>query len=440
MSPSDQGSPVVWSAGRRHYVLFVLCVVGMFNFIDRQIITILIDPIKKEFGASDTAMGLLTGLVFAGFYLAASIPLARIADVGVRRTLMACCLGAWSLMTALGGLAQNLLQLGLTRIGVAVGEAGAGPTSHSMISDLYPLKNRATMLSIFIGVQAIGIGMGVFLGGWLSQAFDWRVAFFAVGIPGLLLATLIMLTVKEPPRGMSDGRLRADTEPRPSFKQVAARLWSMRSYRFVALTVLLGALPGYGVLGWGPTFFLRVHDLSPSVVGFWFGLTAAGGLFLGSVLSGILGDWAGRHDIRWYMRVAAMGPLACAPLGLAFLFSPDPVWAFVFIFLMQLTLALHNPPCNAMAQTLAPVRMRAMASVVMAMMTSVVGIGFAPLIIGALNDLLTPQFGESAIRYSLAVMFLGALGATTTALLSTRWLRADFERTQQEFIPAPAAA
>src|SRR5690606_38286485 len=168
-------------------------------------------------------------------------------------------------------------------------------------------------------------------------------------------------TVKEPPRGMSDGRALADTGAKPSLKQVAARLWSMKSYRFVALTVLLGAMPGYGTLGWGPTFFLRVHDLSPAVVGFWFGLTAAAALFFGSVLSGVRGDWAGRRDMRWYMRVAAFGPLACAPLGLAFLFSPSPVWAFVFIFLMQFTLALHNPPCNAMAQALAPTRIRAMA-------------------------------------------------------------------------------
>jgi len=429
--PAVPPDPAVrWSAGRRHYVLAVLCLVGLFNFVDRQIITILIEPIKREFQVSDTAMGALTGLVFAGFYLAASLPLARVADVGVRRTLIAVCLGVWSGMTALGGVAQSFTQLALTRIGVAVGEAGAGPASHSMISDLYSLKNRATMIALFIAIQAVGIGTGVFLGGWLSQTFSWRTAFFIVGVPGVLLATLIMLTVKEPPRGMSEAV--AVAADKPSFWTAVKRLWSMRSYRFVALTGLFGSIPGYGMLGWGPTMFIRVHELSPAVAGFWFGSIAAVGLFLGGFLSGLIGDRVSRGDLRVYMWVAATGCLVCAPLGVGAVFAPSPQVGFALLFLFQLSISFHNPPCMAMAQTLAPVRMRALASVAMTMLVTGTGVGLAPLLIGALNDVFEPRFGANAVRYSLALMMLGALVSSACALISTIWIRRDFVRTQQE--------
>lgn len=419
-----------WSPRRRHYVMFVLCLVGLFNFIDRQIITILIEPIKEEFGASDTAMGALTGLVFAGFYLAASLPLARVADVGVRRTLIAVCLGVWSGMTALGGLAQSFTQLALTRIGVAIGEAGAGPASHSMISDLYPLKNRATMIALLIAIQAVGVGAGVFLGGWLSQNFSWRTAFFIVGVPGVLLATLIMLTVEEPPRGMSESV--AVVAHKPPFRVAVRRLWDMRSLRLVALAGLFGSIPGYGMLGWGPTMFIRVHELPPSVAGFWFGAIAALGLFLGGLLSGVVGDRFGKGDLRVYMWVAAAGCLVCAPLGVVAVLASSPVLGFAALFLFQLSLSFHNPPCMAMAQTLAPVRMRALASVAMTMLITGTGVGLAPLLIGVLNDLFTPWFGADAVRYSLALMMLGAVASSVCAMISTIWIRQDFQWTLAE--------
>ncbi|MET0183132.1 MAG: MFS transporter, partial [Caulobacterales bacterium] len=294
-----------WSMPRRHYVLAVLCLVGIFNFVDRQIITILIEPIKKEFGASDTQMGLLTGLMFAGFYLAASIPLARIADTGSRRNLMVICLGCWSAMTALGGFAQSFIQLLLTRIGVALGEAGAGPASHSMISDLYPMRRRGTMLSIFIAAQSIGIGLGVFLGGLLGDMFNWRVAFVIVGVPGVLLAVLLLTTVKEPPRGMADN-VSETAKPPPVFVTMK-RLLGMPSYVCAVLTSMFGAIPGYGTLIWGPTFFLRVHELSAATVGFWFGIVSGAALFIGGISGGMVGDWAARRDVRWYMRLGGIG-------------------------------------------------------------------------------------------------------------------------------------
>jgi MFS family permease len=419
-----------WSSARRHYVLAVLCLVGLFNFVDRQIITILIEPIKKEFGASDTAMGALTGLIFAGFYLAASVPLARVADVGVRRTLIAVSLTFWSSMTALGGLAQSFTQLALTRIGVAIGEAGTGPATHSMISDLYSPKNRASMLALFISLQTVGIGLGVFLGGWLAEAFSWRTAFFVVGIPGIFFAILIMLTVKEPPRGMSDEIPMAAYKP--TFREAVVRLWKMRSFRFVALTLLFGSISGYGMLGWGPTMFIRVHHLPPAQVGFFFGITAAVSLFIGSLLSGLLGDRFSKGDLRVYMWIAATGCLICVPFGIYAVFASSSTAAFVALFLFQLAISFHNPPCMAMAQMLAPPRMRALASVTMSSLIVATGVGVAPLLIGILNDFLTPHFGAQAIRYSLALMVLASLASSICAILATFWIREDYQQTLTE--------
>ncbi len=418
-----------WSGARRAYILAVLCVIATFNMIDRQIITILVQPIKEEFGASDTAMGLLTGLVFAGFYGIASIPIARFADIGTRRTVMALCLGFWSVMTSLGGIAQSFMQLAVTRVGVAIGESGASPTSHSLIADLYPLRRRATVLALFSASSSLGIGLSSVLGGWLSDTFDWRAAFFIVGVPGLLLALVVWLTVAEPPRGLSDSA-RKDTES-ASFDEVLRHLWRLHSYRGIVITAALCALSGYGALQWGPTFFVRVHHMTLTQAGLWFGVATISSLVLGNIITGVVSDWAGTRDLRWYMRVAGAGPLLAFPCGLAFIFIPNTSLAFFFYFLFQLTLVTHIPPCNAMAQTLAPLRMRAMASVIVALFQSFVGIGLAPLLVGAANDFLEPHFGAEAVRYSLALIMLGALGGTIAAWLSNIWIKADYARARE---------
>ena len=195
----------VFSPAARQYALSVLVVVYTFNFIDRQILSILLQPIKDELGLSDTALGLLTGFAFALFYATLGIPIARYADRGNRRNLIALALAIWSGMTALSGLAQNFWQLLAARIGVGVGEAGCSPPAHSMISDYFPAERRATALGIYSLGIPVGILFGFLAGGWLNEFFGWRVAFFVVGIPGLLLAVLVRFSLREPPRGMRKG-------------------------------------------------------------------------------------------------------------------------------------------------------------------------------------------------------------------------------------------
>ena len=196
----------VFSSQARHYALSVLVVVYTFNFIDRQILSILLEPIKQDLGLSDTQLGLLTGFAFALFYATLGIPIARYADKGNRRNLIALALTIWSGMTALSGVAQNFWHLLAARIGVGVGEAGCSPPAHSMIADYFPAEKRATALGIYSLGIPFGILFGFVAGGWLNEFFGWRVAFFVVGVPGLLLAILVRLSLREPPRGMAEGR------------------------------------------------------------------------------------------------------------------------------------------------------------------------------------------------------------------------------------------
>ena len=219
-----------WTLPRRHYVLFILCLVGIVNFVDRQILAILLEPIKTDLGVSDTAMGLLSGIAFSAFYVIAGIPIARMVDRGSRRNVLVGCLTVWSLATVLCGFVQNFVQLALARIGVASGEAGGGPATQSLLADLYPVSQRATVIGIWLAAQAIGIAFGLFFGGWLNTAFDWRIAFIVVGLPGLLLAVGIHLTVKDPPRGMADAgaSIAPPVEP-PPFREAFAFAFRLRS-------------------------------------------------------------------------------------------------------------------------------------------------------------------------------------------------------------------
>ena len=420
---------------RRHFVLATLCVVAIFNMVDRQIITIVLDPIKAEFGASDTAMGLLTGMIFAAFFATAAFPLARWADDGSRKVVLAACLGFWSLMTTLGGLAQSFIQLAITRVGVAIGEAGGAPTSQSMLSDLYPLSSRATVLATLSAFSSFGIGLGLLLGGWLSDTFTWRVAFFIVGAPGLLLAAFVYRYLPEPRRGAADGLV--DDQQTPRIGQAFAHLKKIPTYRHVVTIAAFVALCGYGQLMWGPTFFRRVHDMTGTEAGAGFGLATMAALMLGNLTAGFISDWAGQKDIRWYMRIAAIGPAIGFPFGMLFVFASSTPVALVSSFLFQFFITFHVPPCYAIAQTLSPLRMRAMAMVIISLFQSLIGIGLAPILIGAVNDFLEPRFGLEAVRYSLGLVMVGAVIAACFALRASFTISPDHAQRQNS---APQAS
>ena len=249
-----------FSTAYQWYALGVLFVVYVFNFIDRSVLALLAQSIKDDLQISDTAIGLLGGLAFAVFYTAFGIPIARLADKGNRRNILVVCLSIWSAMTALCGLAQSFTYLLLARIGVAIGEAGGSPPSHSMISDMFPQHRRATALGIYALGIPVGSMIGALAGGWINDAFDWRTAFVVVGLPGLLIAVLVRLTLKEPPRGVSEPHARRGRCGAAGRRRVPL-LWQRRSFRWLSISAGFQALVSYGAGAWIPSMFERTHGL-----------------------------------------------------------------------------------------------------------------------------------------------------------------------------------
>jgi predicted MFS family arabinose efflux permease len=388
----------------------VLLAVYVMNFVDRQVLAILLEDIKADLQVSDTALGLLSGLAFALFYTLAGIPIARWADRGSRRLIVSLGLALWSGMTALSGLTQNFVQLALARVGVGVGEAAGSPPSHSLISDYFPPERRATALSIYAMGIYVGVMLGYLAGGWLNQAFDWRTAFIVVGLPGIPLALLVRFTVREPPRGLSE-RGPVDTRE-VGLPEVARFLLARRSFVYLVSAASFQSLSGYAVLAWGPTFLVRVHGMTSGEIGVWVGLITGLGGASGAYLGGRLTDHLAARDVRWTMWLPALVSLLGVPFAIPFLLLDDRQLALAAFLPFYVLGAMYVGPLWSMAQNLVKVRMRALASALLLFILNLVGLGLGPLLVGFLNDLLEPRFGSDAIRYSLLVVTLvGALAS-----------------------------
>ena len=407
------------------YVLGVLFLVYVFNFIDRQILAILLEDIKADLGVSDSAMGFLTGFAFALFYTVAGLPIARWADVGVRRSIIALGLSVWSVMTALSGVAQNFLQLALARIGVGVGEAAGSPPAHSLIADYFPLERRATALSIYNMGISVGILFGLVAGGWLNDIWGWRVAFFIVGVPGLALAVLVRLTVREPPRGGTEGTT-ADEPPLP-IAEVFGFLWSLRSFRHLAIAAGLHAFTGYGFATWGPTFLRRVHDASATEAGTALGLIIGLGGIAGAYLGGVMSDRMGRKDLRYYLWIPAVSAFATLPFTTGFLLLESQTLALIAYAPSVVFGAMWLGAILAVTQGLVKLRMRAVASAVLFLIINLIGLGLGPQAVGIVNDLLASEFGDHASRYSLLLSTVMTAWSGVHFFLAARSVREDMQ-------------
>jgi MFS family permease len=411
------------SLGYTRYVLGILTIVYVFNFIDRQILAMLLEPIKQDLGVSDTLMGVLSGPAFALFYTFAGIPIARWADTGSRRSIIAIGLTLWSAMTAACGLAQNFVQLALARVGVGVGEAAGSPPAHSLISDYFPPERRGTALSIYSMGVYVGAMIAFLAGGYLREHFDWRMAFLVVGLPGIPLAILLRGTVREPPRGYSEsGAADARTD---SVWDVIRFLASRRSFVFLTIAASVQSLSGYGVLAWGPTFLGRVHHMGSVEIGISFGLIIGLGGIAGAFTGGAIADRLGARDPRWYLFVSAIVCLAGVPFVAGFALAGDAIVALLCFIPFYVLAAMYVGPMLWMVQGLVKLRMRAMASAILLFILNVIGLGLGPFLIGLMNDQLADRFGAEAIRYSLLVV--GTVGVPSSALflLASRTLREE---------------
>ena len=429
--PGTDAAPA-FSPAYRRYVLIVLTTVYVANFVDRQILSILLQPIKESFGLSDTQLGFLSGISFAIFYATLGIPIAMWADRGNRRNIITLATGIFSIMTAVCGLAQSFVQLALARIGVGIGEAGASPPSHSILADLYPPEQRATAMGIFaLGVN-IGILIGFLVGGWMNEFFGWRVAFMVVGVPGLLLALLVRLTVREPARGHSEGRGQEAASAPPPVAETARRFWACRSLRHISLGAALNAFVGYGVVAWMPAYLIRSFGMSTGDVGtalaLIIGIVGGAGTFLG----GYFADRLARRDVRWNMWLIAACIAGGAPFAFAVYLAPTATWALFSFVVPAAVGTIYLGPSLALVQGLVPLRMRTVSSAVLLFVINIIGLGFGPQMVGVVSDLLAPRFADESLRYALLIVGFVNLWSALHFLLASRTLKQDLAALQQD--------
>lgn len=394
--------------------LWVLLIVYIFNFIDRQIVNILAEPIARDLNLSDTQIGLMTGLAFALFYTALGLPIARYADrpTTSRPRLIAVALATWSAMTALCGMASNFTQLLLARIGVGVGEAGCTPPAHSLISDMVPPERRSSALAFYALGIPIGTLLGMMIGGFLADWVGWRRAFLVVGLPGVAMALLVVFLLKDPRQELA-ARNTTRTETN-ELSMVAAMAALMKSRAFVLLIAAgsAAAFLSYGKTTWTTIFFQRTHGMSPGEVGLWFGLGGGAAGIAGTFLGGWLADRFGATARRHVLTAPAIGMAVAAPIAfLAYQASSWPV-ALALLMLPTLLNSLYYGPTYSAAQGLVPLRARAVASATVLFFQNLIGLGLGPLFFGMLSDVLQPTYGEDSVRYVLyGAAFLGLVPA-----------------------------
>jgi len=418
----------------RYYVLAVLTLIYVVNWIDRYVFAILLHPIREDLGVNNTVMGFLTGTAFGLFYASMGVPLALMADRNVRKKLIAWCLGLFSVMTALCGVAMNAWQFAILRIGVGVGEAGTSPASHTMIADLFPPKQRATAMAIFAAGLNVGIFIAFFAGGWILELFGWRWAFVLAGAPGIVLV-FVVWSMREPPRGHADG-IKHTGEHMPVL-DVFKYLWGLKTFRHLSLAAALNSFVGYGALQWVPTYLVQSHGMGYGEVGtalaFIIGIAGGTGTFAG----GLLVDKLSKGDARWNMWLPAGAILFGTPLAIGFYLagsSAFPVSTGVGLWLWVLPVAasaLYLGPALAVTQGLAPLKMRAMASAILLFIINIIGLGLGPLAVGMLADFfeINAGFGAGdALRWALVIGGLVNVWGMFHFMMAARTVRGDLAK------------
>lgn len=397
------------------YALALLTVVSFFNYLDRMVIAILVEPIKQELRLSDSQMGLITGFAFAMLYATVGVPLARIADRRSRITLMSICLAVWSAMTALTGLVRSFLELFAARMAVGIGEAGCGPAAHSILGDLFPRERRAFAISVFQAGGALGQSVGLALAAVVAQLYGWRAALVVVGLAGLPLALLLYFTVREPSRG--EDHARASSE---SMWRTLKALFPRAPLRHLVLGISIAAFGSYGMLQWVPAFFMRIHGLNLVEVGGYVGAAKGAAAVLGTISGGLVLTRLGPRDIRWELWWPMAVFLVTPAFSLASLTVPDwrlALWLQVIGAFVGATAA--GVMLSAVQNYAEPHR-RATALAILMLLSSLLGLGVGPVAVGLLSDALAPAFGVQSLRYALMVIASLPLWAALHFWLASR--------------------
>jgi predicted MFS family arabinose efflux permease len=421
------------------YALWLLFCVNLLNYFDRNLITILIEPIRKELSLSDAQSGMLMGLAFAVIYSVLGVPVARIADRGRRVTVLSVSLALWSAMTTLCGFANSFFTLFLARLGVGIGEAGGLPSTHALVAEYFPPEKRGTAMSIVAVGGSVGLLLGLILGGLLHGTFGWRAAFMIAGAPGLIVAVVLALTLREP-----SARAQASTLASQNTRDALRELWGRKAYVLLTFGLGIATIGAYGHQTWIPTFLIRSFGLTTAQTGVLYGLASAPAALLGVLAGGILSDRLSKKDARWPLWITAMSFAGMVPIALAFFFAPgtqsltaQPLLVLALAIPIAMLGVIWTAPCFALIQNLAGTRLRATAAAAFMLVTNLVGLSAGPALTGLLSDLLAPRFGADALRYALAIMTLPYLVGVALFLMATRTVKADLARARD---PQSAAA
>lgn len=400
----------------RYWITFCLAVVYGLNFMDRQLLSILAEPIKRDLGLSDMQVGLLSGFMFAIFYSVLAIPVARLADRTNRVRIVSIGCGLWSLFTLGCGMATGFVTLALSRIGVAIGEAGGTPPSYSIVADYFPPHQRATASAIYSLGAPVGVMFGALIGGWLAASLGWRTAFIALGMVGLVVAPLLLIAVREPRRGQYDAPAPASpdgTSGTPSLRALMRLFLSSRLLFLTATGAGLSSFTGYALLMWLPALLIRNLGMSLYEIALYYSLVSGGCLAVGSWLGGVLSDRFGRKTPAAYGMIPALASLLALPFVLLALTMTS--WpAALMLFAVPLILGIvYLPAAAAVVQNTLPPDCRATGIAILLLWCNLLGLGCGPLWIGIFSDLLAPAYGVRslviALQWLAPVFLLSAL-------------------------------
>lgn len=418
------------AAGRRratfrsYYLLILLGIAFGFAQLDRVAMSVLIEPIKAEFGLNDTEIALLTGLAFALFNAVTVVPIGVLADKVNRRNLIAISLSVWSLMTALGGLTVTFVQLLLTRISVGFGEGGCSSPSLSVIADRFAPEKRATAISIFYIFGPLGGLVALAGGGWIAGNYGWRATLIALGLPGMAIAALLVLTTAEPEKGAYDTKGGKDAGQKLHLRPALRTLVRCRSLRWIAIGITLISFFISAIGVWTLTFFVRSHAMKIQDAGALLALFQIVGL-LGPVFGGVLADRLAGHDRRWWCWIVAICVLVAALFHLVVTLAASTTGALFAVGAYSLIVAIWYGPSYGMVQSLTPAQYRTTTTSIIIVLTNIFGFGLGTQFVGTLSDLLAPVLGIESLRYALMSVALAGIAASACFVVASFTIRSD---------------
>jgi MFS family permease len=433
----------------RAYLLWLLAAVLAFNYMDRLALALALQNIKVELGASDTELGLLSGIAFALFYSVLGVPIGRWADRGSRVRIITTTTALWSIMVMLSASARSFVQLLLIRVGVAVGEAGCMPPAYSLIADHFERAERPQAVAIYLLGGSLSAVIAYFCAGWLNQTYGWRTMFIVVGFPGIALAALAGLTLREPrsERRAGEAETLVFTEHRieqavrgnsPATSPVSLRhtmqyLWSNRTFRHLLVCLCLNYFFGYGIFQWQPAFFVRSYGLHSGELGTWFALSYGVGGLLGTYCGGQWASSYAAHNEHLQLVVVAFVFSSFGFISAFVYLTPNHLVAFGLIALACFGGNIGSGPILATLQSVVPHPMRATSVAIVFLFANLVGMGLGPLAVGALSDALRPSIGAESLRYALLVMCPGYFWGGWHVWRASRTVRSDLQAQDDTF-------